>query len=81
MVAWKQRDRSDCKMGALRAQDTYRTVNSRMAQESLRRYVLRVLRVWRSWFIFSDDYINGLQVPLAMPAALWCMHDNYQQLC
>ncbi len=44
-------------------QETYRTVNSRMAQESLRRYVLRVLRVWRSWFIFSDDYINGLQVP------------------
>ena len=38
-------------------------MNSRMAQESLRRYVLRVLRVWRSWFIFSDDYINGLQVP------------------
>ena len=44
-------------------QETYRTVNSRMAQESLRRYVLRVLRVWRFWFIFSDDYINGLQVP------------------
>ena len=33
-----------------------------MAQESLRRYVLRVLRVWRSWFIFSDDFLNGLQV-------------------
>lgn len=35
-----------------------------MAQESLRRHVLRVLRIWRSWFIFSDDFLNGLQVPL-----------------
>lgn len=42
-------------------QETYRSVDSRMAQESLRRYVLRVLRVWRSWFIFSDDFLNGLQ--------------------
>ncbi len=44
-------------------QETYRSVESRMAQESLRRHVLRVLRVWRSWFIFSDDFLNGLQVP------------------
>lgn len=44
------------------AQETYRSVDSRMAQESLRRHVLRVLRVWRSWFIFSDDFLNGLQV-------------------
>ena len=47
---------------AVRVQETYRSVDSRMAQESLRRYVLRVLRVWRSWFIFSDDFLNGLQV-------------------
>ena len=46
----------------MRVQETYRSVDSRMAQESLRRYVLRVLRVWRSWFIFSDDFLNGLQV-------------------
>ena len=45
----------------LSSQETYRSVDSRMAQESLRRYVLRVLRVWRSWFIFSDDFLNGLQ--------------------
>ena len=45
----------------MRVQETYRSVDSRMAQESLRRYVLRVLRVWRSWFIFSDDFLNGLQ--------------------
>ena len=56
-------------------QETYRTVNSRMAQESLRRYVLRVLRVWRSWFIFSDDFINGLQVPLAFLVASCSMTD------
>jgi U2-associated protein SR140 len=46
----------------VRLQETYRSVESRMAQESLRRHVLRVLRVWRSWFIFSDDFLNGLQV-------------------
>lgn len=62
---------------ALRAQETYRTVDSRMAQESLRRYVLRVLRVWRSWFIFSDDYINGLQVPLGVLIALCGIHDRH----
>lgn len=31
-------------------------------QEGLRRHVLRVLRVWRDWFIFGDDILNGLQV-------------------
>ena len=40
-------------------------MDSRMAQEALRRHVLRLLRVWRSWFIFSDDFLNGLQVPAA----------------
>ncbi|KAK9824009.1 hypothetical protein WJX72_006933 [[Myrmecia] bisecta] len=42
-------------------QETYRSVDSRMTQEVLRRHVLRVLRVWRAWFIFSDDFLNGLQ--------------------
>ncbi len=31
-------------------------------QELLRRHVLKLLRIWRGWFIFSDDYLNGLQV-------------------
>lgn len=22
---------------------------------------MRVLRVWRNWFVFSNDYLNGLQ--------------------
>ena len=34
---------------------------SRMAQELLRRHVLKVLRVWRGWYIFVDDFLNGLQ--------------------
>ncbi|KAL4450080.1 hypothetical protein ABPG77_010749 [Micractinium sp. CCAP 211/92] len=42
-------------------QEAYRGAEGRMAQELLRRYVLKVLRVWRGWFIFSDDYLNGLQ--------------------
>jgi hypothetical protein len=35
-----------------------------LLQEGLRRHVLRVLRVWRDWFIFGDDILNGLQVYL-----------------
>ena len=37
-------------------------MDGRMAQEALRRHVLRLLRIWRSWFIFADDFLNGLQV-------------------
>ena len=34
----------------------------------------QVLRVWRGWFIFSDDYLNGLQVGGGLPrcAVLRC---------
>ncbi|PRW57019.1 U2 snRNP-associated SURP motif-containing -like isoform X1 [Chlorella sorokiniana] len=42
-------------------QEAYRTAEGRMAQELLRRHVLKLLRIWRGWFIFSDDYLNGLQ--------------------
>ena len=50
-------------------QDTYRSLDSRMNQEVLRRNVLRVLRIWRSWFIFSDDFLNGLQASSLLSAA------------
>jgi hypothetical protein len=43
-------------------QEAYRGAEGRMAQELLRRYVLKLLRIWRGWFVFSDDFINGLQV-------------------
>lgn len=33
---------------------------SRIAQETCKRYVFKVLRVWKQWLIFSDDYMNGL---------------------
>lgn len=42
-------------------QETYRTADGRMAQELLRKHVLKVLRVWRGWYIFGDDFLNGLQ--------------------
>jgi len=41
--------------------ECYRACDSRITQETLRRYILRVLRVWRGWYIFSDDFLNGLQ--------------------
>ena len=53
--------------GAFLPQEAYRGCDSRMAQESLRRHVLRLLRVWRSWFIFSDDFLNGLQARTLHP--------------
>ena len=46
-------------------QEAYRAAESRMVQEAMRRHVLRVLRIWRSWFLFSDDYLNGLQARAA----------------
>jgi hypothetical protein len=42
--------------------EAYRGADGRMAQELLRRHVLKLLRIWRGWFIFSDDFVNGLQV-------------------
>jgi len=33
---------------------------SRIALETCKRYVSKVLRVWKQWLIFSDDYMNGL---------------------
>lgn len=42
-------------------QEAYRGGGSRMGQELLRKHVLKVLRVWRGWYIFSDDFLNGLQ--------------------
>jgi hypothetical protein len=41
---------------------TRRSVETRITQEALRRHVLRVLRAWRERYMFSDDYLNGLQV-------------------
>ena len=47
--------------------EAYRSVESRMAQEALRRHVLRVLKAWRSRFVFSDDFLNGLQAAFLQP--------------
>lgn len=41
--------------------ETYRSLEGRIAQEKLRKYVLSVLKVWRVWYVFSDQYIDGLQ--------------------
>ena len=43
-------------------QESYAGCESRIVQEGLRRHVLRVLRMWRHWYIFTDDFLNGLQV-------------------
>ncbi|KAK9797001.1 hypothetical protein WJX73_002827 [Symbiochloris irregularis] len=48
-------------------QEAYRALGGRMAQEAMRRHVLRVLRVWRLWSVFSDDFLNGLQATFLRP--------------
>jgi hypothetical protein len=53
-------------------QHTYRSADSRMTQETLRRHVLRVLRFWRERFLFNDDYLGGLQVRVACNACNVC---------
>ena len=58
----------------VKLQETYKAQESRIKQEVLRRNVLRVLRIWRSWFIFSDDFINGLQVMLQLTTISWLCH-------
>jgi U2-associated protein SR140 len=42
-------------------QQVYLNSGSRMVQEMIRKHVLRILRVWRGWFMFHDDFLNGLQ--------------------
>ena len=42
-----------------------------MTQEVLRRHVLRLLRVWRERFLYSNEYLNGLQATfLQVPTPL-----------
>ncbi|EFJ48766.1 hypothetical protein VOLCADRAFT_104604 [Volvox carteri f. nagariensis] len=48
--------------------ETYRNAEGRMLQEALRRHVLRVLRCWRERYIFTDDYLNGLQATFLQTA-------------
>uniref|UniRef100_A0A6S8KMZ3 U2 snRNP-associated SURP motif-containing protein n=2 Tax=Dunaliella TaxID=3044 RepID=A0A6S8KMZ3_DUNTE len=47
--------------------ETYRSVETRITQEALRRHVLRVLRCWRERYMFTDDYLNGLQATFLQP--------------
>ena len=44
-------------------------METRITQEALRRHVLRVLRCWRERYLFSDDYLNGLQAAFLQPTA------------
>eukprot|EP00891_Asterochloris_glomerata_P009463 jgi/Astpho2/9463/Aster-x1581 len=50
-------------------QESYAACESRIVQEGLRRHVLRVLRMWRHWYIFTDDFLNGLQATFLRSAS------------
>jgi len=42
-------------------QEVYANASSRMMQETIRKHVLRVLRIWREWHMFHDEFLNSLQ--------------------
>ncbi|GFS41957.1 RNA recognition motif (RRM)-containing protein [Actinidia rufa] len=42
--------------------DLYRSITGRITAEALKERVLKVLQVWADWFLFSDAYVNGLQI-------------------
>eukprot|EP00889_Picochlorum_renovo_P007014 jgi/Picre1/34044/NNA_001521.t1 len=42
-------------------QECYLNAPSRMTQEHIRKRVLRVLRAWNGWYIFQEEYLQGLQ--------------------
>lgn len=42
--------------------DTLRAVNSRITGEAMKKKVLSVLRCWGDWFIFSEPFLQGLQI-------------------
>eukprot|EP00210_Caulerpa_lentillifera_P005762 g5509.t1 len=49
-------------------QQVYSSLNDKKdIQETVKKYVLRVLRIWRNWFLFSNDYLNGLQSTFLTP--------------
>jgi hypothetical protein len=37
-----------------------------LKREAFKRNSLRVLRVWRDWYLFSEEYLNGLQATFLM---------------
>ena len=37
-----------------------------IVREAFKRCTLRVLRVWKDWYLFSDEVIAGLQATLLM---------------
>lgn len=45
-------------------------------REAFKRNTLRVLRVWRDWYLFSEEYLNGLQATFLME-----VHAKWRSLC
>eukprot|EP00892_Ulva_mutabilis_P012107 jgi/Ulvmu1/9269/UM050_0018.1 len=45
-------------------------------REAFKRNALRVLRVWRDWYLFSEEFLNGLQATFLME-----VHAKWRSLC
>lgn len=46
--------------------DALLSAEAALKREAFKRNSLRVLRVWRDWYLFSEDYLNGLQATFLM---------------
>lgn len=42
-------------------QYSYINASSRIMQETIRKHILRILRVWREWHMFHDSFLSSLQ--------------------
>lgn len=52
--------------------EALRSVDSALTREALKKHVLRVTRVWRDWFLFSEDLLTGLQATFLLdPIPAW----------
>jgi hypothetical protein len=46
--------------------DTLDAIDDVISREAFKRCTLRVLRVWKDWYLFSEEVIAGLQATLVM---------------
>jgi U2-associated protein SR140 len=46
--------------------DALKAADDVIKREAFKRNALRVLRVWRDWYLFTEDFLNGLQATFLM---------------
>lgn len=47
--------------------EVYKNITGRITAEALKERILKVLKVWSDWFLFSDAYVTGLRATFLRP--------------